>query len=96
MLSGVPDGNYMVSAQIGAVDSGGSNPDIRCRVSVNGSVLSGTDSRAPGVDDEASLTIVSATPLTGGGSSVSVSCETNDSTTTADANLTLVRVDALN
>jgi len=48
------------------------------------------------VDDEASLTIVSATPLTGGGSSVSVSCETNDSTTTADANLTLVRVDALN
>ena len=38
-----PDGNYMVSAQIGAVDSGGSNPDIRCRVSVNGSVLSGTE-----------------------------------------------------
>jgi len=25
-----------------------------------------------------------------------VSCETNDTTTTADANLTLVRVDALN
>jgi hypothetical protein len=96
LLSGVPDGNYMVSAQIGATDSGGSNPDIRCRVSVNGSVLSGTDSRAPGQDTEATLTIVSATPLTGGGSSVSVSCETGDSTTTADANLTLVRVDALN
>jgi hypothetical protein len=95
LLSGVPDGNYMVSAQIGAVDSGGSNPDIRCRVSVNGSVLSGTDSRAPGQDTEATLTIVSATPLTGGGSSVSVSCETGDSTTTADANLTLIRVDAL-
>ena len=96
LLSGVPEGNYMVSAQIGAVDSGGSNPDIRCRVSVNGSVLSGTDSRAPGQDTEATLTIVSATPLTGGGSSVSVSCETGDSTTTADANLTLVRVDTLN
>jgi hypothetical protein len=49
LLSGVPDGNYMVSAQIGAVDSGGSStPDIRCRVSANGSVLSGTDSRARG------------------------------------------------
>jgi hypothetical protein len=96
LLSGVPDGNYMVSAQIGAVDSGGSNPAIRCRVSVNGSVLSGTDSKAPGVDDEATLTIVSAAAMNGGGNSVSVSCETVDSTTTADANLTLVRVDTLN
>jgi hypothetical protein len=96
LLSGVPDGSYMVSAQIGAVDSGGSDPAIRCRVSVNGSVLSGTDSRAPGKDSEASLTIVYATQVTGGGSSVSVSCETVDSTTTANANLTLVRVDALN
>jgi hypothetical protein len=96
LLSAVPDGNYMVSAQIGAVDSGGSNPDIRCRVSVNGSVIPGTDSRAPGQDSEATLTIVSAAPLTGGGNSVSVSCETGDSTTTANANLTLVRVDALN
>ena len=86
----------MVSAQISAEDSGGSNPDIRCHVSVNGSELSGTDSRAPGVDFEATLTIVSAAALGGGGNSVSVSCETGDSTTFASVNLTLARVDALN
>ena len=58
--------------------------------------LAGTDSTAPGTDNEAALTIVSAAPLGGGGNSVSVACETGDTTTTADMNLTLVRVDALN
>lgn len=96
VLSGVPDGNYMVSAQIGVGDTGGSNPDIRCHVSVNGNELSGTDSKAPGSDSEATLTIVSAAPLSGGGNSVSVACLTGDTTTTADVNLTLVRVDSLN
>jgi hypothetical protein len=48
------------------------------------------------VDDEAALTIVSAAPLSGGGNSVSVACETGDSTTTADTNLTLIGVDAPN
>jgi hypothetical protein len=86
----------MVAAQISASDSGGSNPDIRCHISVNGSQLAGSDSTAPGVDNEAALTIGSAAPLGGGGNSVSVACETGDSTTTADTNLTLVRVDALN
>jgi hypothetical protein len=95
-LSGIPDGNYMVWAEINVVDSGGSNPDFRCHISVNGSEVSGTDSRAPGVDDEGTLTIVSAAPMNAGGNSVSASCETVDTTTTADANLTLVRVDALN
>jgi hypothetical protein len=85
----------MVWAQVNVTDSGG-DPDVRCHISVNGSQVGGTDSQAPGKDEEATLTIVSATPLTGGGNSVSVSCEVGDNTTTADANLTLVRVDALN
>ncbi|MDX6484096.1 MAG: hypothetical protein QOE95_1867 [Gaiellaceae bacterium] len=85
----------MVWAQLNLSDSGG-DPDVRCHISVNGSQLAGTDSEAPGKDNEATLTIVSATPMTGGGNSVSVSCEVGDNTTTAGANLTLVRVDALN
>ena len=41
------------------------------------------------------MTIVSAAAMNGGGNAVSVSCETGDSTTTANVNLTLTRVDAL-
>ena len=95
-LSSVPDGNYMIWAQIFDVSQSSSNPDTRCHISVNGSQLAGTDSQAPGVDGEATMTIVSADAMNGGGNSVSVECETGDSTTTATVNLSLTRVDALN
>jgi hypothetical protein len=42
------------------------------------------------------MTIVSADAMNGGGNSVSVECLTGDSTTTANVNLSLTRVDALN
>lgn len=41
-------------------------------------------------------TIVYAAAMSGGGNSVSVACETHDSTTNRQQNLTLTRVDALN
>jgi hypothetical protein len=41
-------------------------------------------------------TIVYAAAMGGGGNSVSVACETRDSTTNRQQNLTLTRVDALN
>ena len=95
-LSGVPDGDYMLAAQIWAEDSGSDTPDLRCHVSVNGSELSGTDSLSPGARSEAVMTIVSADAMNGGGNSVSVFCLTQDNTTTANVNLSLTRVDALN
>jgi hypothetical protein len=86
----------MLAAQIGIEDSVSDTPDLRCHVSVNGSELPGTDMQAPGARAEATMTIVSADTMNGGGNSVSVFCLTQDNTATADTNLTLTRVDALN
>jgi hypothetical protein len=95
-ISSVPDGSYMLAAQIWAEDSGSDTPDLRCHISVNGSELSGTDSQSPGARAEATMTIVSADTMSGGGNSVAVFCLTEDTTATANVNLSLTRVDALN
>ena len=96
LLSSVPAGKYMISAQVNLGDPAG-DADDGCRLSVNGSPLAGTDTRFATTDEEATATLVSAATLSGGGSSVAVECFGGDNTTVAtNANLTLVGVDALN
>jgi hypothetical protein len=62
---------------------------------VNGVTLPSTKTYAELKGGKRNLTIVSEATLTSGGSSIEADC-TGGPTTTADSNLALIRVDALN
>jgi hypothetical protein len=94
-LNQVPDGNYAVTAQV-YLDDGTNEVGAACRLSVDGSTVPNTLTPAELKTGEANLTIVSAIALTGGGSSVEVQCNTEDSSAVANVNLLLVSVDTIN
>jgi hypothetical protein len=91
----VAPGTYMIWAQANLND-GLNDANGGCDVKVNGTTVPGsaTDSHIQtGVDN---LTLVTAATLTGGGSVVELDCASSDNTTTANGNLALVALDALN
>jgi hypothetical protein len=94
-INALPAGTYMIWAQVEVLD-GASEPDGNCSLSVNGTVQASTVTPFELKNGDANLTIVSAATLTGGGSTVEVDCTSTDNTTTANVNLALVAVDALN
>jgi hypothetical protein len=91
----VPDGSYMIWAQVQLLD-GLNEPTASCKIAVNGSDLSNSDTLLVLKQGIGALTIVSAATLSGGGSTVEVDCNASDGTTLATVNLALIAVDALN
>jgi Collagen triple helix repeat (20 copies) len=96
LLSSVPDGIFMVWAQVAVTDAGNLDADIICHVDVNGAALPNTKTFAELKGGEGNLTIVSAATVGGGGSGVGVDCASGDTTTVANVNLALIHVDSLN
>lgn len=94
--SSIPDGTYMIWAQVWLYDST-NEPFGRCQVAVDGSELPNTESGVRLKDGQGNLSIVSAATLSGGGSTVEVDCTATDNTTTARlATIALLKVYALN
>jgi hypothetical protein len=94
-ISSVPDGTYMIWAQI-SLDDSLNEPSGNCSLKVNGVVQSSTGTGFELKSGTANLTIVSAATLSGGGSTVDAQCRMGDNTTSANVNLALVKIDALN
>jgi len=94
-IASVPDGTYMIWAQI-SLDDSLNEPSGNCSLKVNGVVQSPTATGVELKSGTANLTIVSAATLSGGGSTVDAQCRMGDNTTSANVNLALVKVDALN
>ena len=94
-IHGLPAGTYMITAEVNLLD-GLDEPSVDCRLSINGTKQQSSTTLLAVKSGWGDLTIVSATTLTGGGSTVEVECNSSDSTTTANVNLALVLVDALN
>lgn len=90
----LPSGNYMISTevQLGA----NSEPIVECEILVNGSVVPNTMTGMILKSGAGVLPIVSAATLSGGGSTLEVDCNSTDSNTFANGNLSLIAVDALN
>jgi hypothetical protein len=93
-IANVPAGTYLVWAQTGIYD--GSSGFGKCRLAVNGSADSGTETAYEVSQTTANLTLVTPETLTGGGSTVAVECASGDSDTAASVHLVLVTIDALN
>jgi len=94
-IASVPDGTYMIWAQI-SLDDSLNEPSGNCSLKVNGVVQSPTATGVELKSGTANLTIVSAATLSGGGSTVDAQCRMGDNTTSANVNLALVKIDALN
>ncbi|HXE94540.1 MAG TPA: hypothetical protein VN544_12130 [Gaiellaceae bacterium] len=94
-IASVPDGTYMIWAQI-SLDDSLNEPSGNCSLKVNGVVQSPTATAVELKSGTANLTVVSAATLSGGGSTVDAQCRMGDNTTSANVNLALVKVDALN
>jgi hypothetical protein len=94
-ISSVPDGTYMIWAQI-SLDDSLNEPSGNCSLKVNGVVQSSTGTGVELKSGTGNLTIVSAATLSGGGSTVDAQCRMGDNTTSANVNLALVKIDALN
>jgi hypothetical protein len=67
-----------------------------CSLKVNGVLQTPTATGVELKSGTGNLTIVSAATLSGGGSTVDVQCRMGDNTTSANVNLALVKIDALN
>ena len=96
LRTSLPDGSYMVWAQIALGDSSNLDDAVICHLAVNGATVPHTQTHVALKDGEGNVTIVSAASLSGGGSSVEVDCTSGDTTALADTNLALIRTDALN
>jgi len=94
-IASVPDGTCMIWAQI-SLDDSLNEPSGNCSLKVNGVVQSPTVTAVELKSGTANLTVVSAATLSGGGSTVDAQCRMGDNTTSANVNLALVKVDALN
>ena len=94
-IASVPDGTYMIWAQI-SLDDSLNEPSGNCSLKVNGVVQSPTATGVELKSGTGNMTIVSAATLSGGGSTVDVQCRMGDNTTSANVNLALVKIDALN
>jgi len=95
-LHSVPDGTYQLWAAVPFLDLP-NEPAVICEADVNGVVVpfsSAGDILKVGVGE---ITLVSAVTTSGGGSTVEVVCQSGDNTTTTgNANLSLVKLDTLN
>jgi len=91
----VPSSTYLIW---GEADLGSTNPepDVACELRANGTAIPNTRTVAEPNGFEGNLSIVSAASLTGSSNTVELDCFSSDSTTTANANLALVPIDALN
>ncbi len=85
----------MIWAQVNLED-GLNEPSGNCAMKLNGTELPNTSTSFELKSGVGNLTIVSAATLTASGSTIEVDCESGDTTTTANVNLSLVTVDALN
>ena len=94
-IASVPDGTYMIWAQI-SLDDSLNEPSGNCSIKVNGVLQTPTATGVELKSGTGNLTIVSAATLSGGGSTVDVQCRMGDNTTSANVNLALVKIDALN
>jgi hypothetical protein len=94
-IASVPDGTYMIWAQI-SLDDSLNEPSGNCSLKVNGVIQQPTATGVELKSGTANLTIVSAATLSGGGSTVDAQCRMGDNTTSANVNLALVKIDALN
>jgi hypothetical protein len=94
-IASVPDGTYMIWAQI-SLDDSLNEPSGNCSLKVNGVLQQPTATGVELKSGTANLTIVSAATLSGGGSTVDAQCRMGDNTTSANVNLALVKIDALN
>jgi hypothetical protein len=96
-LNQLPDGSYAVTAAIGLFDTGFNEPGVTCELDVNGSTVPNTNTITELKTGLSVMTLVSAVNLSGGGSSVEVKCSSaNNSVEARNANLLLVKVDAIN
>jgi hypothetical protein len=95
-LYSVPDGSYMLSANLPISDHL-NEPFVSCRVVLNGVDQDSTATQIELKNGLGEITLVSAVTLTGGGTTVQVSCNSADATgQVGNANLSLLKVDALN
>jgi hypothetical protein len=94
-ISSLPAGAYMIWAEVQLSD-GLNEPLDACRIAVNGIPVSSRNEVINLKSGLGDLTLVSAATLSGGGSSVEADCTSSDNSGTADLNLSLVAVDALN
>jgi hypothetical protein len=95
-LYSVPDGSYMLSANVPITDQG-NEPFVSCRVVINGVDQDSSAVQIALKNGIGEITLVSAVTVTGGGTTVQVSCNSIDATSsTGNANLSLLKVDALN
>ena len=67
-----------------------------CRLSLNGTAQASSAAIFNAPSGFGSLTIVSAATLSRGGGTIEAECSSGDSTTTANVNLALAKVDNLN
>jgi hypothetical protein len=94
-IASVPPGNYMITAQV-ILSDGLNETSGNCQLFVNATAAPNTATAFELKSGSGNLTIVSAASLTASGSFIEVDCESGDTTTTANVNLALVTVDALN
>jgi hypothetical protein len=94
-MPSVPDGSYVITG-LTKFDDGLDEPFVDCWLYVNGAKIQETFGEIQLKSGLGELPVVFATTLTGGGSFIELKCGSSDSTTTADANLALVAVNAIN
>jgi hypothetical protein len=91
----VPGGTYMMWAEV-QVGSTNAEPDVACELRAAGTAIPNTRTAIELKAFEGNVSIVSAASLTGSSNTVELDCASSDSTTTVNANLALVPLDALN
>ncbi len=95
-LHSVPDGTYQLWSAVNFNDNP-NEPSVICEADVNGVVVPFSSSATILKSGFGELTLVSAVTTSGGGSTVEVVCQSGDNTTlTGNANVSLVKLDALN
>jgi hypothetical protein len=91
----VPDGRYVITGVVKFLD-GLDEPFVDCWLYANGAKIQETFGEIQLKSGLGELPVVFATTLTGGGTFVELKCGSSDTTSTADANLALVAVNASN
>jgi hypothetical protein len=95
-ISGLPAATYMVSGQVNIADSL-NEPFLDCWAELNGTQLANTLVDLFLKSGEGDSVMVTAVTTSGSSSTIEVDCVSQDNTAVAaEANLTLIQVDALN
>lgn len=95
-VNSLPAGSYMLWSTVNFADSL-NEPDVSCHVNVNGTIVPSSPVVLTLKSGDGEITTVTAVTASGGGSTVEVDCNSADNTTSAShANLSLIKLDALN